>query len=181
MAFPRSAAFLTGTVLLLSGCTIGPGPRTPIQAFDGPVRQATEVSILNGGGFMKNGANLMETMWRTTVLEVDGKRIPEGTTDIELLPGDHTIKIACSLPYNSDVIETITITGKFAAGKRYWHNVQFVPMMGVDRNNIRRTYRTTEGRPAATCSAFLTDGQKSLEVQRFSATELSKPYAKIIR
>lgn len=181
MRFPRSATFLAGAGLLLSACTIGPGPRTAIQNYDGPVRQPTEVAILNGGGFLKNGANLIETMWRTTVLEVDGKKVPDGTTDIELLPGDHTIKVACSLPYNSDTIETLTIAGRFAAGKRYWHNVQFIPMMGVDRYNVRRAYRTTEGRPAASCSAFLTVGAPSLEVQRFSASALSKPYAKIVR
>ena len=130
---------------------------------------------------MKNNANLLETMWRTTVLEVDGKPVPEVTTDIALLPGEHTIKLACSLPYNSDIIETATIKLKVSAGKHYWHNVQFVPMTGPDRNNRLREFQTTEGRKAFSCNVSLNTGQQPLDLQSFSARALSKPYAKIIR
>lgn len=181
MRLHYSVACVVFAGLLATGCTIGPGPKSAVQAYSGPVRPATEVSVLNGGGFLKNGANQFETLWRTTVLEVDGKTIAEGTTDIELLPGDHTVKIACALPYNSDAIETFSVKGKFVAGKRYWHSVQFIPMMGVDRYDNRRQFRTTDGRPAASCNVSLANGQPSIEVQRFSAGALSKPYAKIVR
>jgi len=117
----RSAGIILAMTAALAGCALDP---SKIGRIDGlPIAAKESVAELAWGS-AKAYPNQIITAWSYHVLEIDGKPFPEGKAVVQLVPGEHSVKVACGGRFgardtgwfNAEATTTVTV----AAGKRYF-------------------------------------------------------------
>lgn len=83
--------------ITIGGCAVA---NKTAQMYDGPQRSANQVATVAVFGREAMGGNLLQTLWESRIHAVDGVPTPVDANRLTLLPGVHTLSVACQYPYH---------------------------------------------------------------------------------